>query len=188
MCVYVAAVYIGSVFILRQQLRRSCKIVCLYSAVNAAKSLEEGDLLKASYFTVKMAEFIKPFSEMEKVKIGHFTCKLRDVFLGDIDKIHEQGAGIGRAIIEQTDKSKDFSNNLYNLSLTLFSSHPVKLNEAISSLKFFIESSQGYFKPQTFLQNHKKMNVLTRTLAEAAKVSLVPALLFILWLVFGYKA
>lgn len=186
--VYVITLYVLLVLIARTQLRRSAKLICFYSSVSAAQSLEKGNLVEGSYLVTKLFDLIVPFSEVEKTNIGYFKSSLKQLFLGDIEQLHQQKVAVGRAILENGKMSKQFSNHLYILANSLFSIEKLSnFDEGIASLRFFIQNSEPYFQPATYLQKHKKVGIVTRVLTEIGKNTLIPVLLFVLWLIFGYR-
>jgi hypothetical protein len=184
---YVFGFYLLFVREMRKRIRSLSKTICLYCSVSAAESLESGNIVKGSFFAVRLFDLIKPFSEAERIKLGHFKCTLKNLFIGDIENLHEQKSAIGKAILANPEKRNEFSNNLYALAGSLFSSSPSNIDGAIKALRFFDDASKKYFEPKTFLQNHKKLDSTTKGLFEIGKITLVPILLFVLWIVFGYK-
>lgn len=186
--VYVVTLYVLLVLIVRGELRRSAKLICFYSSVSAAQSLEKGNLVEGSHLVTRLFDLIVPFSEVEKVNIGYFKSSLKQLFLGDIEQLHQQRVAVGRAILENGKMSKQFSNHLYILANSLFSMERLSnFDEGIASLRFFIQNSKSYFQPATYLQKHKKVGIVTRVLSEIGKNTLIPVLLFVLWLIFGYR-
>jgi hypothetical protein len=185
---YVVAGYLGGVFIIRRSLRHTAKLVCLYTSVNAAQSLEKGSLVERSFFVTKLFDLIKTFSEEEKVKIGLFSSSLRQLYLGNVEQLHEQKSAVGKAVLENSKMRTDFSDHLYILANSLFSTEkPADFDKGIKSLKFFIENTKSYFQPVTYLQRHKRTASMAKALFEIGKSGIVPLVLFTLWLVFGYK-
>lgn len=174
-------------FLMKKQLKRSCRLACLYTSVNAAMSLEKNNIVEGSFFVTRLFEFLKDFAEEEKVQIGYFPSNLKKLFLGNIERLREQSKAVGKAVIEGCNL-KEVTNNLYVLADSLFSSQSEpKYDVANESLKFFMKNSEKYFEPATYLQQHKRLNSTIKALSEMGKIILVPILLFILWLVFGYK-
>jgi hypothetical protein len=185
---YVVVGYLGGIFLIRRRLKHTAKLVCFYTSVNAAQSLEKGSLVEGSFFVTKLLDFIKTFSEEEKVKIGLFSSSLKKLYLGDIEQLHEQKSAVGKAVLENGKIRTDFSNHLYILANSLFSTEePTNFDKGIQSLKFFIENTKSYFQPFTYLQRHQKTSSIAKALSEIGKSTIVPLVLFILWLIFGYK-
>ncbi len=83
--IYVVSLNSFVVWEMRRRYKRLCKPVCLYASVSGAEALEKGNMTRGSFFAIKLLEFIKPFSEVEKVKLGHFKCSVKQLFLGDIE-------------------------------------------------------------------------------------------------------
>jgi hypothetical protein len=185
---YMVVAYLISIFLLRRRLRHTCKLTCLYASVSAAQSLEKGNIVEGSFFITKLCEFLKTFAEEERVQIGHFPSSIKKLFLGNIEKLHEQRTAVGKAVMENRNLSFRSSNYLYILADSLFSlKKEPNYDEANEALRFFIKSSEKYFEPATYLQQHRKLNSAIRILSEAGKITLVPLLIFVLWLIFGYR-
>ena len=185
--VYVVSMNFFIVWEMRSRYKRLCKPVCLYVSVSSAEALEKGNMTRGSFFAVKLFEFIKPFSEVERVKLGHFKCSVKELFLGDIENLHEQRRAVGKAILTNQKMQHEFSNNLYILASSLFSEVPLNIEDGVGPLRFFANASKEYFEPATFLQKHKKVGTTAKVLTEIGKITLVPVLLFVFWIAFGYN-
>ena len=184
---YAVSLNLFMVLEMRRRYKNLSKTVCLYTSISGAEALEKGNIAKGSFFAVKLFEFMKPFSEAEKIKLGHFKSTVKNLFLGDIENLHEQKSAVGKAILSNPTKRLDFSNNLYILADSLFSDSPSNIDGAITALRFFANESEKYSEPKTFLQKHKKVDMSTKVLSEIGKITLVPILLFVLWFISGYK-
>ena len=184
---YVVSFYLFFSWALKSKSKALCKQICFYASVSAAEELENGNIVKGSFFAVRLFEFIKPFSEAEKVKLGHFKCSVKNLFLGEIEKLNEQKSAIGKAILADYSKRLEFSKNLYVIASSFFSESPSTFDNGVKALRFFADQSEKYFEPATYLQKHKKIEMTTKVLSEIGKITLVPILLFVLWLIFGYK-
>jgi len=130
---------------MRSKFKDLCKIVCLYASVSAAEALENGNIVKGSFFAMKLFELIKPSSEVEKVKIGHFKSNVKNLFLGDIEKINEQRLAVGKSILATYSKRLDFSNNLYTLASSFFLDAPSGIDGGAIALRFFINEEASLF-------------------------------------------
>ncbi len=188
MIAYVIAIYGIFFWQNRRMFHRRCKILCLYSAVSAADALDRNDVVEGSFYVTRLLNFIKPFAESEKIKIGCFPTDVKSAFLGKIEKLTEQSSAVGKAILGNSGLRTDFSNQLYLLANSLFLRDKAPdLNMGVKSLDFLFEKSKPYFESITYLQSHKRLNMATKILSEIGKLALVPILLFILWFLFGYK-
>ena len=82
-----------------------------------------------------------------------------------------------------------FSYHLYSLASQLFSlKSELDYDKARESLRFILHKSQEYWvEPTGFLEKHRKVAGAVSVLHELLKVAIAPMVLFIFWLVFGYK-
>jgi len=190
---FVGAVYIGSAafegVIFRRNVRKASRAICLYASVSAAELLEQDKIVEAGFFTNLLFSTIKEFAESVRVEIGPWKPSLRKVFLGAIEKAWQQREAISRAMVDMKDLRNQFSYHLYLLASHLFSlKSKSDFNKAHESLQFIMQGSRKYWvEPTGFLQRHKRVAGVLVVVHGSLKLTLVPILLFILWLIFGYK-
>lgn len=184
--------YIGmtiiEVVISRRRIRKASRAVCLYASVSAAESLEQGNTVEAGYFAKILFSTMKDFAESAKVKMGLWKPSLKEVFLGDVEKVWEQRKAISKAIVDAKELRNQFSNHLYLLANQLFSLKTKSdHNKARESLQFIMHKSQKYWvEPTGFFEKHKNVRGALSTLNDFLKIALAPIMVFILWLFFGY--
>jgi hypothetical protein len=188
MLMYAGAVSAFSIFSLERSLRRTIRLVCLYLSVNAAQYLEKGNLVEGSFLTTKLFEALEDWAEEKHVEIGYFPSRVKNLFLGSVDELQRQNTAVGRALLENNDLASRSSQNLYLLADSLFiQEEEPDLDRAHDALKFFKQISKDYFLPASYLQRHEMLGSAYRILSQVGQLILVPLMLFILWLVFGYK-
>jgi len=80
------------------------------------------------------------------------------------------------------------SHNLYKLADSLFlDEKDPDYDGALSSLRFFQDVGEKYAEPATFAQRHRTMGFVSKIISEFLKATIVYILIFILWLISGYK-
>lgn len=175
-------------FIRNRNWKKNCRLVCLYTSVSAAESLQKGDLVEGSFYATKLFDVIRVFSGLKKIKIGLWKSKMGDIFNEKIEVLSNHKKAISKSILENEELISSFSNNFYSLANSLFlMENKADYNSVNRSLNFFFETSQKYFEPNTFMQRHKKVNHALKIMAELMKIIIAPLLALIFWLIFGFK-
>lgn len=172
----------------RKTLRNSSKSICLFASVSAAESLEKGNFVDAGFFASVLFSTLKTFAESEKVKMEPWTPSLKKLFLGEVEKAWEQRSVISKTMMNEKNLHNEFSHHLYLLADRLFSlAHAPDYNNAYKSLEFIMQKSQKYWvEPAGFLEKHKRAANALSVVHDFLKITLVPIIFFILWLIFGY--
>jgi hypothetical protein len=178
---------VAGMFAQFRHFRKNSKCICLYASVTAAEALDKGDIVKGSFYIPKLFEFLKPFSEGTKITFTPWKVSLKNALIGKIELLSNQRSAVSKVLLFQEEHVGEFSSKLYELANDIFANDEMDINKANSTLSFFIEKSNRYFEPATYLQKHKKASLAILIIKETLKITLVPILLFILWMVFGYK-
>ena len=127
--------------------------------------------------------------QTQKISISPWIVTVKEALKEEIEKIKDRHSAINRAVMSEKEQSKLFSNYLYVVADELFSrkKNP-NWNKTLEAPLFFISVGEKYQKPSGFLDKHKRIRRTTALLSEFLKSAIVPLLLFVLWLIFGYNA
>jgi hypothetical protein len=174
--------------------QRIIQSTCFYYSVSAAKSLEHGEFVEASFYVDGLISFINQYSKTKKAEIGIFEVKVKDLFHDSIENLCDYKPAVVKAIRESGVQSETFAYHLYMLANSLFSDEGFDINQANDSLGLLVENCQECFQDNTFLQKHKTTYSSLKGLADSLPylVSIITAVIsvitVILKLVFHYPS
>jgi len=172
----------------RRHLKKFSRVVCFFTSVSAAESLEKGNRVDAGFFVDILFSRFETFAETKRISVSLWDTSLKNLLHEVVETLHENHDAVKQAVINESKLSNEFSGHLYLLADELFSENEnSNYNQALESLHYFAEKSKKYWLPTGFLGRHKKVKRTMPILTELLKLTIVPILLFILWLIFGYK-
>jgi hypothetical protein len=162
--------------------------ICVYLSINAAKSLETGNVVIGAYYSTRFLDFLKTFCGSKIKIVKDFpSIKIRTLFSDHIEQLYEKRLSIEKAILENPDTAASFSKQYYSLASSLIVPQRPNLDEANYAINLLLEYGEKYAQPRTFLQKHRQTQLVVKILSESLKVLAVPIFAVILWLMFGYK-
>ncbi len=169
-------------------LRQHSRSICFHASVSGAESIAQGKMVEGAFHVVILFRFIKQYSDEAKVHIGPWNSKIRGLFLGIIENLHESREAIGKAVLNSHEQKEKLSSSLYRLASSFFQDEKnPDYNDALSSLRFFQEMSEKYAEAATFAQRHRRVGSVLRIIGEFMKATIVYILIFVLWMTFGFR-